>query len=73
MLNGKPVVRGMRIAVETIVGLVAVGWSIAELLDSYPDLEREDILACLQYAHRAVEGERYVPSDATLEEATTPR
>lgn len=53
--HGKPVIRGMRYPVETILDLMAGGMSIEELLLDYPDLEREDILACLRYASRAVQ------------------
>lgn len=53
--HGKPVIRGMRYPVETILDLMAGGMSIEELLLDYPDLEREDILACLGYASRAVQ------------------
>ena len=53
--GGKPVVRGLRIPVELILSLLAQGASHAEILDDYPDLVEEDILACLAYA-RAVIG-----------------
>ena len=42
-LEGKPSVRGLRITVETVVRLVAAGWTFDEILAEYPDLEREDI------------------------------
>ena len=51
---GKPIIRGMRISVELIVSLLAQGESIEELLDDYPDLELEDIRACLAYAHAVI-------------------
>ena len=50
VLVGKPIVKGTRLAVEFIVGLLAQGWGQQEILDSYPGLTREDILACLTYA-----------------------
>jgi uncharacterized protein (DUF433 family) len=50
ILAGKPVIRGRRIAVEFVLELLAAGRSEAEILDDYPDLTREDILACLAYA-----------------------
>lgn len=50
VLVGKPVVRGTRLAVEFIVGLLAEGWSEAEILRNYPGLTREDVLACRAYA-----------------------
>ncbi|HRH36245.1 MAG TPA: DUF433 domain-containing protein, partial [Catalimonadaceae bacterium] len=50
--HGKPTIRNMRYPVENILELLASGMSIDELLLDYPDLEREDFLACLQYAVR---------------------
>jgi uncharacterized protein (DUF433 family) len=49
-LEGKPCIRSLRISVETVVRLVAAGWSFDEILDEYPDLEREDITQALEYA-----------------------
>jgi uncharacterized protein (DUF433 family) len=46
--NGKPVVRGMRITVKTILDFLAAGETMENLLLAYPYLEREDILACLE-------------------------
>src|SRR5215212_4312864 len=48
--NGKPVVRGTRITVQTILGFLAAGDSIEDVLEEYPNLRRDDILACLDYA-----------------------
>jgi uncharacterized protein (DUF433 family) len=50
ILAGKPVVRGTRLAVEFILELLAAGQSESEILDEYPGLTKEDILACLSYA-----------------------
>lgn len=58
ILGGKPIVRGMRIPVELILGLLAQGESAEGILDDYPDLEREDIRACLAYARAAIAGDR---------------
>lgn len=49
VLVGKPVVRGTRLAVEFIVGLLAEGWTEVEIIENYPNLTREDIRACLEY------------------------
>ena len=57
VFGGKPIVRDMRISVETILKLLAQGVSHEELLDDYPDLERQDILACTAYAQAAADGE----------------
>jgi uncharacterized protein (DUF433 family) len=50
VLAGKPVVRGTRLSVEFVIGLMADGWSEADILANYPVLSREDITACLNYA-----------------------
>ena len=50
VLAGKPVIRGTRLAVEFILELLAAGESESDLLENYPGLSREDILACLSYA-----------------------
>ena len=52
---GKPCIRGMRITVGTVVGLVASGRSIPEILAAYPYLEEEDVREALAYAARRVE------------------
>ena len=58
---GKPIIRGRRLAVEHVLGMLAAGDDIDTLLEGYPWLEREDVLACLAYAHRLVEHERVEP------------
>lgn len=58
IFNGKPVVRGRRLAVEHVLGMLAAGDDFETLLEGYPWLEREDILACLAYAHRLLGHER---------------
>lgn len=54
VFGGKPIIRDMRISVELILSLLAQGASYEELLDDYPELEIDDIRACLAYAHAAV-------------------
>lgn len=54
VFGGKPIFRDMRISVELILSLLAQGVTHEELLDDYPDLEQEDILACSAYAHAVV-------------------
>ncbi|MFN0277972.1 MAG: DUF433 domain-containing protein [Pyrinomonadaceae bacterium] len=49
-LNGKPAIRGQRIAVQTILEFLSNGDDIDEILENYPTLEREDIYACLKFA-----------------------
>jgi uncharacterized protein (DUF433 family) len=50
ILVGKPVVQGTRLSVDFLLGLLAEGWTEAEILRNYPGLEREDLLACCGYA-----------------------
>ncbi len=54
IFGGKPIIRGMRISVETILSLLAQGESVEAILADYPDLEAEDIRACLAYAHAVI-------------------
>jgi uncharacterized protein (DUF433 family) len=51
VLAGKPVMKGTRLSVDFIVGLLANGWSEANILQNYPDISHEDIGACLVYAN----------------------
>lgn len=62
IFGGKPIVRGRRLAVEHILGMLAAGDSEETVLSGYPWLEREDIRACLLYAQRLVGHERVVPN-----------
>ena len=50
--HGKPAIRGLRYPVETILELLGAGMSPEEILADYPDLEQEDIQACLQFASK---------------------
>ena len=59
-LGGLPCIRGLRIPVTTVVGMVADGISAGEILAAYPDLEAEDIAEALRYAAEAVR-ERELP------------
>ena len=59
-MGGVPCIRGLRIPVATIVGMVAEGMSSDEILASFPDLELEDIREALHYAAEAVR-ERELP------------
>ena len=54
VFGGKPIVRDMRISVELILSLLSQGATTDELLDDYPGLEPEDILACVAYAHAVI-------------------
>ena len=61
IFGGKPLVRGRRLAVEHVLGMLAAGDSPETILEGYPWLEPEDIQACLVYAHRLVGHERIEP------------
>lgn len=50
--NGKPILRGMRITVATVLEYLAAGESVENILNAYPILEPEDIKACLEYAKK---------------------
>ena len=50
--NGRPVIRGTRITAQTILEFLGAGDSIDEVLEEYPSLTREDVLACIQYSSR---------------------
>ena len=53
VLEGKPCIRGLRITVESVVRLVAAGWTFDEIVENYPYLEREDVTQALEYAANA--------------------
>ena len=55
MMGGKPCIRGLRVTVGTIVGLIAVGQSFADILKAYPYLEEEDLREALAFAAWRVE------------------
>jgi uncharacterized protein (DUF433 family) len=58
IFGGKPIIRGRRLAVEHVLGMLAAGDTAETLLEGYPWLEPEDVRACLLYARRYVGHER---------------
>ncbi|HEU0048362.1 MAG TPA: DUF433 domain-containing protein [Nitrososphaera sp.] len=62
--HGKPTIRGLRYTVESILELLSSGMDIDEILADYEDLEREDILAALDYARRLSQINRIDPVSA---------
>jgi uncharacterized protein (DUF433 family) len=50
--NGRPVIKGTRITVQTILEFLGAGDSIDEVLKEYPSLEKEDVYACIKYASK---------------------
>lgn len=61
MFGGKPIIRGRRLAVEHVLGMLAAGDMPTDLLEAYPWLEMADIQACLLYARKLVAQERIEP------------
>jgi uncharacterized protein (DUF433 family) len=64
VLVGKPVIKGTRLAVEFIVGLLAQGWTVDDILKEYDHITREDVQACLAYAHQLLADEKIYPIPA---------
>ena len=61
--HGQPTIRGLRYTVESVLELLAAGMTVDEVLADYPDQERDDILAALEFGARAA-GRRVVPLSA---------
>ena len=64
ILLGKPIIRGTRLSVEFLIGLMAEGWAEADILANYPGLTHDDVVACLAYARDVLSAERVYPSAA---------
>jgi uncharacterized protein (DUF433 family) len=58
ILVGKPTIKGIRLAVELIINLMAQGWSTDEILRNYPGISIKDIQACLSYASTSLQPEK---------------
>lgn len=54
IFGGKLILRGMRISVETVLSLLAQGEQVDGILEDYPSLQREDVQACIAYAHMGI-------------------
>ena len=61
VLAGKPIIKGTRLAVEFVLELLANGWAYDTILENYPQLKRDDILAALRYASEVLKEERVFP------------
>ncbi len=61
VMAGKPVIRGTRLTVQYVLGLLAHGATMDEILEEYQGLTREDVLACLLFAAEALENTTFVP------------
>jgi uncharacterized protein (DUF433 family) len=64
VMLGKPVIRGTRLTVEFILGMLAQGDTIEDILLEYPGLVREDIQACLFFASRSLQDVDFMPLSA---------
>ena len=64
IMTGKPVIRGTRLTVQFILGLLAHGASMEEILDEYKGLTKEDIKACLLFATESLEDTTFMPLTA---------
>jgi uncharacterized protein (DUF433 family) len=62
VLTGKPVIRGTRLSVEFVIGLIADGWSEADIMETYPGIIYDDIVACLACARDALSSEKVFPN-----------
>lgn len=61
IMVGKPVIKGTRLTVERILGLLSQGMTNDEILQEYNKLTKEDILACLAFAQKAIESSSFAP------------
>lgn len=61
VLVGKPIIKGTRLAVDFLVGLLAQGWTDEQILKNYPQLKKKDISAALEYSAHALELETVYP------------
>ncbi|MCX7313610.1 MAG: DUF433 domain-containing protein [Alphaproteobacteria bacterium] len=64
VLAGMPVIRGSRLSVDFVIGLMADGWAEAEILHNYPGISHDDLAACLAYARDILRSEKVYPSAA---------
>ena len=67
VMVGKPVIRGTRLTVQHIIGLLANGTTEGEILSEYEGLTKQDVRACLLFATRALEDTTFVPTAAEIE------
>ena len=58
--SGKPCIRGTRIMVKNILGMIAGGYTIEKILEAYPELTRDDVTEALDYASRVIDEEKVI-------------
>lgn len=61
VLVGKPIIRGTRLSVELILGLLGEGMTISEIMQEYPRIQKDDILACILFARDLLQDIKYSP------------
>jgi uncharacterized protein (DUF433 family) len=59
--SGKPCIRGTRIMVRNILGMFAGGYTLEQVLQEYPELTREDVVAALEYASEVIDELKVIP------------
>lgn len=64
IMVGKPIIKGTRLTVERILGLLVQGMSINEILQEYNKLTKDDVLACIAFAQKAIESTSFMPLSA---------
>jgi uncharacterized protein (DUF433 family) len=64
VLVGKPIIRGTRLSVDFVIGLLADGWSATDVVRQYPGVTQDDVVACLAYARDILRSEKIFPSAA---------
>jgi len=62
VLTGKPIIRGTRLSVAFVVGLMADGWSESDILTNYPGVTHDGVISCLACARDALSSEKVFPS-----------
>ncbi len=71
LLMGKPVIKGTRLSVELILGWLAQGWTVETVLENYPQLQQNDVLAALAFASDMLREERYIAINQAAELVTS--
>jgi uncharacterized protein (DUF433 family) len=62
ILMGKPTIKGTRISVELIMELLSMGWTEQQILDSYPSISKQDLLAVYAYVRECMQNELFFPT-----------
>ena len=71
VMTGKPIIKGTRIPVDAIIGRLAEGMTVEEILEDYPNLHLQDIKAALEYGAKVVSGEDIIPIIKKVQKAVS--